>query len=217
MVLDNYTKTVLQRLYKRYQSKLRTELANQNMTELFVAVLLSPQSNDKQTNRVTEILFKRYKTFKDYADADLRQLRKDMSGLNYYRTKAKHLRESSRIILDRFEGKVPRTMTELMELPGVGRKVANVVLNEGYHIDEGIAVDTHAARTSRRLHFSRHKEPVKVEQDLLRKVDRSWWPYTSNMLIALGRDTCKARNKECYRCVLNDICPSSDVLKEKGT
>ncbi len=216
--LDEYTTKVMKRLYGRYSNQLTTALDHVNMTELFVAVLLSPQSNDNQTNRVTERLFTKYKTFEDYANADLNALRKDMSGMNYYKTKAKHLRLAARMILDRFGGEVPRTLAELMELPGVGRKVANVVQNEGYNLDEGIAVDTHAARTSRRLRLSRRKDPVKIEQDLMRRIDKTWWRNSSNLLIALGRDTCKARKKECYRCVLRDICPSSEASagKEKG-
>lgn len=216
--MDEYTTKVMKRLYGRYSNQLTTALDHVNMTELFVAVLLSPQSNDNQTNRVTERLFTKYKTFEDYANADLNALRKDMSGMNYYKTKAKHLRLAARMILDRFGGEVPRTLAELMELPGVGRKVANVVQNEGYNLDEGIAVDTHAARTSRRLRLSRRKDPVKIEQDLMRRIDKTWWRNSSNLLIALGRDTCKARKKECYRCVLRDICPSSEASagKEKG-
>ncbi len=186
------------------------------MTELFVAVLLSPQCNDNQVNKVTERLFEDYKTFDDYANADITKLQKAVSGLNYYKTKAKHLKRAAQILVDKFDGKVPKTISKLMVLPGVGRKVANVILNEGYGINEGIAVDTHCGRVSRRLRLSRYKDPVKIEQDLLKKVPQKEWGRTSNLFIELGRDTCKARNRECVRCVLNDICPSSLEKQAKG-
>ena len=136
--------------------------------------------------------------------------------MNYYTTKARHLREAARIIVERFHGKVPKTLDELMELPGVGRKVANVVLNEGYGIDEGIAIDTHAGRVARRMGFSRSRIPYKVEKALLRIYPKKDWGRVSNTFIELGRDTCKARNKECYRCVIKEICHSSDVKPNKN-
>ncbi len=212
-----YARTVLRRLMRRYGANLHTRLKHQNMTHLFVAVLLSPQSTDKQTNATTGKLFKRFRTFGDYADADIKTLRKYLSGMNYYKTKAKHLKASARLILDRFGGRVPRTLGELMELPGVGRKVANVVLNEGYGTDEGIAIDTHAGRVARRLGFAKGKNPYEIERALMAAYPQADWGKVSNAFIELGRDTCKARKKECRRCALNDICPSSDVrpIKER--
>ncbi|MDE1873977.1 MAG: endonuclease III [Candidatus Micrarchaeota archaeon] len=206
-----YAQLVLRRLSKRYGYNIHTQLAHRNMTHLFVAVLLSPQSTDVQTNRTTEKLFRRFRTFRDYADADPKTLRRYLKGMNYYKTKAKHLRESSKMMIERFHGTVPRTLAEMMELPGVGRKVANVVLNEGYGIDEGIAIDTHAGRVARRMGFARSKDPHKIEMALLKTYPQKDWGRVSNTFIELGRDTCKARKKECYRCVLKDICPSSDV------
>ena len=202
---------VLRLLKSKYGSDPRTQLSHKNKTELFVAVLLSPQCTDKQTNKVTSALFKKYKTFNDYAVADIKKLSADISGLNYYKTKARNLKAAAQMINQHFNGKIPRTMKELMELPGVGRKVANVMLNEGFGIDEGIAVDTHCAVVSRRLGYSRHKDPKKIEQDLLKKMPKSAWGVTSNLFIELGRDTCKAAKKECTRCVLQGICPSSTV------
>jgi endonuclease-3 len=202
---------VLHMLKSRYGSSPRTQLKHKNNTDLFVAVLLSPQCTDKQTNAVTEKLFKKYRTFDDYANADIKRLRADLSGLNYYKTKARNLKASAQMIEDRFSGKVPRTMNELMELPGVGRKVANVMLNEGFGIYMGIAVDTHCAVVSRRLGYSRHRDPKKIEQDLLRKIPEKEWGVVSNLFIELGRDTCKAAKKECERCILRDICPSSST------
>ena len=204
-------KKVLRLLKSRYGDSPHTQLKHRNNTDLFVAVLLSPQCTDKQTNAVTEKLFKKYKTFDDYAKADIRRLSMDLSGLNYYKTKARNLKASAQMINSRFKGRVPKKMNELMELPGVGRKVANVMLNEGFGIYTGIAVDTHCAVVSRRLGYSRHRDPKKIEQDLLSKIPEEEWGVISNIFIELGRDTCKAAKKECERCVLKDICPSSNV------
>jgi endonuclease III len=209
-----YLSLVIKRLAKRY-GEPHTQLRHQDMTQLFVAVFLSPQCTDRQVNNVTKDLFLKYKSFSDYANARPASLRKDLDGLNYYKTKAKNLQRSCRIILDRFGGKVPRTIDELIELPGVGRKVANVVLNEGYGINEGIAVDTHCGRVARRLRLSRYKDPAKVERDLIKLASKDERGMVSNLFIELGREICHARNKECARCVLNDICPSSDLLKDK--
>lgn len=211
---DKYIMIILKRLSRHYGYNPRTQLAHINMCELFVAVFLSPQSTDVQVNKATKRLFKKYRNFEDYVHSDPRTLQRYLSSVNFYKTKARNLRKSARMILERFGGEVPRSLDEIMELPGVGRKVGNVILNEGYNIDEGIAVDTHAGRVARRLGLSGHKDANKVEQDLLRKIPKKEWGRASNLLIELGRDACKARNKECFRCVLNDVCPSSDV-KEK--
>ncbi len=208
-----YVNTILERLGRRYGRDLTTGLIHHGMTELFVAVFLSPQCTDKQVNKVTPALFDRYRRFDDYAKADLRELNGYLSGLNYYKTKARNLKRSAAIITGRFGGRVPDTLGELMELPGVGRKVANVVLNVWYKRDEGIAVDTHCARVSRRLGLSRRADPHKIEADLMRKVPKDEWGKISNLFIALGRDVCKARARQCYGCVLNDICPSSNVRR----
>ena len=200
---------VLERLAERYGKELHTELRHRNLTELFVAVFLSPQCTDRQVNRVTSKLFGRFRTFGDYADADPRTLERRLSGLNYYRTKARNLRRSAKMIVELHGGRVPRTLSQLMELPGVGRKVANVVLNESFSINEGIAVDTHCITVSERLRLSRHKDAGRIEKDLMRLIPRKRWQSVSNLLIALGRDTCRARRRECERCVLADICPSS--------
>ncbi len=213
MPSDKYITTVLMRLSRRYGYSPRTKLAHVSMCELFVAVFLSPQSTDAQINRATAQLFRKFRSFEDYANSDQGTLQRYLSSVNFYKTKARNLRRSAKMILERFHGEVPRSLNELMELPGVGRKVGNVILNEGYNIDEGIAVDTHAGRVARRLGLSRHTDANKVEQDLLVKIPRKAWGRASNLLIELGRDACTARNKECFRCVLNDICPSSDVKK----
>jgi len=204
-----YINTILHRLSKRYGYRPRTQLRHRNMCQLFVAVFLSPMCTDVQVNKATPRIFARFRTFDDYANADIRTLQGYLGSINFYKTKARNLRRSAKIITHKYNGKVPKTISELMALPGVGRKIANVILNEGYNIDEGIAVDTHCARVARRTGLSRHKDPVKVEQDLLRKIPKSEWGRASNLFIELGRDACKARNRQCYRCALKDICPSS--------
>lgn len=202
-----YLDLIIRKLEKRYGDP-STQLRHLNIRELFVAVLLSPQCTDKQVNKVTSRLFRKYRSFSDYANADPDELRKDLDGLNYYKTKARNLQRSCRIIIERFHGKVPRTIAELTELYGVGRKVANVILDEGYGIDEGIAVDTHCGRVAYRLRLSRSKDPKRIEQDLMRKARREDRSKVSNLFIELGREVCHARNRECARCVLNQICPS---------
>lgn len=206
-----FVSTIIRRLVERYGNNLHTDLKHSNINELFVAVLLSPQCTDKQVNVVTGLLFKKFGSFDDYANSELRVLSRYLNGLNYYKTKARHLKKAAKMIMDNFEGEVPQDIKKLIELPGVGRKVANVILNEGFHIDQGIAVDTHCITVSRRLRLSRHKDGNKIEQDLIRKIPKKDWERISNLFIALGRDTCTVRNKECYRCVLKDICPSSDA------
>ncbi|MEM0201113.1 MAG: endonuclease III [Candidatus Micrarchaeaceae archaeon] len=211
MVQKKYIDNVVKILLKHYSDKLHTELIHKNNTELFVAVLLSPQCNDNQVNKVTKELFIKYKSFNDYANTNLKTLYSYLKGLNYYKTKAKHLRESSKIILEKFNGEVPNTMDQLLELPGVGRKVANVILNEGFNIAKyGIAIDTHCIIVSQRLGLSKNKTADKIEIDLKNNVPEEYWKIISNLFIALGRDTCTAKRKLCDRCILKNICPSSD-------
>ncbi len=206
------TELIIGRLLDKYNDKLHTELTHKNNTELLVAVLLSPQCNDNQVNKVTKELFKKYKTFDDYSSANIKSLYKDLSGLNYYKTKARHLKKASGILIEKFNGNVPKTMPELLELPGVGRKVANVILNEGFNIAKyGIAVDTHCIVVSQRLGLSKNKTADKIEVDLKKKVPERYWKVVSNLFIALGRDTCTAKEKFCERCVLKDLCPSSEI------
>ena len=207
---------VIKRLLSKYSDKLHTMLEHKNEIELFVAVLLSPQNSDEQVNKVTKRLFSKYKSFSDYANADIKELEKDLSSLNFYRTKAKHLKESAYIIYKKYNGHVPSKMNDLIELPGVGRKVANVILNELYGINEGIAIDTHCIVVSNRLGFVRSKNPEKIEKELMKKIPKKYWGYVSNLFIALGRDTCRAKQKFCEKCVLNDICPSSTIRKKRN-
>lgn len=167
--------------------------------ELLVATILSAQCTDKRVNEVTKSLFRRYKTPQDYVDATQRQLEKDVHSCGTFRMKAKAIRETCRLLLRDHDGKVPETMQELIHLRGVGRKTASVVLSTAFGIHEGIAVDTHVLRVSRRLGLTKKKTPLGVEKDLMRLFPREEWGAVSHLLIAHGRAVCKARGHTC-RC-----------------
>ena len=189
----------------------RTELDWKNPLELLVATMLSAQTTDVQVNRVTQSLFAKYRTAEDYAHADPTELEEDIRPTGFYRNKARSLRNMADVLVDEHGGEVPRTMQELVALPGVGRKTANVVLGNAFGVDEGIVVDTHVRRVSGRLGLTENKDPVKIEQDLMKVVPEEDWTVFSHLLILHGRRTCKARKPDCPNCVLNDICPSAEL------
>jgi endonuclease-3 len=175
--------------------------------QYLVATMLSAQSTDVQVNKVTTELFKKYRTPEDYVSADPLQLQQDIFQVGYYRQKTKHLQATCRIIIEEFDGKVPHTMEELIRLPGVGRKTANIVLNRAFSIVEGIAVDTHVFRIARRLGLSEGKNPTQVEQDLIELLPRNMWGRVNRLFISHGRTLCTARNPKCRTCPLNTLCP----------
>jgi endonuclease-3 len=187
----------------------RTELDWNNPLELLVATMLSAQTTDVQVNRVTQTLFAKYRTAEDYAHADATELEEDIRPTGFYRNKARSLRNMADALVEEHGGEVPSTMQELVALPGVGRKTANVVLGNAFGVDEGIVVDTHVRRVSGRLGLTENKDPVKIEQDLMKVVPDEDWTVFSHLLILHGRRTCKARKPDCPNCVLNDICPSA--------
>jgi endonuclease-3 len=201
---------ILRRLEKKYPEQ-RTALHFRTPFELLVATILSAQTTDVHVNRVTEGLFRKYRTVKDYADAVPDALQRDVSSVNFFRTKAKNIRESARMILRQFGAEVPRTMDELVTLPGVARKTANIVLSGAYGINEGIAVDTHVKRVAYRLGITRNEDPVKIEQDLMSLVPKKRWGDFSHLLIFHGREICQARKPRHGECILFDICPSRDI------
>lgn len=202
-------------LLKAEYPDVKPSLNYSNPLELLVATVLSAQSTDVQINRVTEKLFKKYRTAEDYASADIRELENDIYSTGFYKSKAKNIKEAARIILERFNGKVPKTMEELVNLPGVGRKTANIVLARGFGITEGIAVDTHVKRVSRRLGFTKNSDPEKIEQDLMSLVPEKEFDAFSMTLITHGRKICQARKPECPICVVKDLCPSSVVYMSR--
>jgi endonuclease III len=201
---------VISRLKDEYPDA-RTELNWENPLELLVATMLSAQTTDVRVNMVTEKLFEKYRTAADYAGADPAELEADIRPTGFYRNKARSLQGMARALLDEHGGEVPRTMAGLVSLPGVGRKTANVVLGNAFGVDEGVVVDTHVRRVSRRLGLSAEKDPEKIEQDLLGVVPEGERTLFSHLLILHGRRVCKARKPDCPGCVLSDICPSSTV------
>jgi len=177
--------------------------------ELLVATILSAQCTDVLVNKVTPELFKKYRTAKDYAAADLAVLARDMSRINFYQNKAKSIKAACQILVGQFGGKVPGRMDDLLELPGVGRKTANVVLGNAFGLQEGIVVDTHVMRLSKRLALSPQHEREKIEQDLMALVPRRLWTVFGHRMITHGRRICVARTPRCSECPLGAaLCPS---------
>jgi endonuclease-3 len=191
----------------------RTELDWSNPLELLVATILSAQTTDVQVNQVTKSLFAKYRTAEDYASAASEALEENIRPTGFYRNKARSLRGMAGTLVEEHGGEVPRTMAELVALPGVGRKTANVVLGNAFGTNEGIVVDTHVRRVSGRLGLTENRDPIKIEQDLIELVPEEDRTVFSHLLILHGRRTCKARKPECPNCILNDICPSARYYK----
>lgn len=181
-----------------------------NPLELLVSVMLSAQTTDVNVNKVTATLFKKYRRPEDYIAVPQEELERDIFATGFYRQKAKSLRGTMRLLLDEFGGEVPRTLPELIRLPGVARKTANVVSSELGN-PSGIVVDTHVRRLSQRLGFTKQDDPVKIERDLVRLVPRADWARFPHLMIWHGRRVCIARSPRCEDCVVNDLCPASRV------
>lgn len=201
---------ILKRLNKAYP-KPKTALNFSDPFQLLVATILSAQTTDVLVNKVTENLFRKYRTLKDYADASLETLQKDTGSVNFYKTKAKNIRAGAKIIVAQFNSQVPKTMNELTSLPGVARKTANIVLSNAFGIHEGIAVDTHVKRLSYRLGLTKNADPVKIEKDLMAITPKKEWGNISHLLIFHGRKICQARKPDHQECVLSNICPSRNI------
>jgi len=201
---------IIKRLNKEYPNP-KIALIYRNPFELLVATMLSAQTTDVHVNKVTETLFKKYKSAKDYADVPLDRLKKDMNSINFYNNKAKHIQASARLIIEKFNSKVPRTMEELISLPGVARKTANIILSNAYGINEGIAVDTHVKRLAYRLGLTKFEDPVKIEKDLMAITPKKDWSNISHLLIFHGRKICQAKKPNHKECALYDICPSRNI------
>jgi len=199
-------------LLKNEYPDAKPSLNYSNPLELLVATVLSAQSTDVQINKVTENLFKKYRTAWDYANADLRELEMDLYSTGFYKSKAKNVKAAAQLIVERYEGEVPQTMKELVTLPGVGRKTANIVLSRAFGVVEGIAVDTHVKRVSRRLGLTKHLDPVKIEQDLISIARKEDLDSISMTLIYHGRKICQARRPRCQVCVVKELCPSSIIF-----
>lgn len=185
------------------------ELNHSNPLELLVATILSAQCTDKQVNIVTAELFKKYKTAADYANAPLPQLEQDLRAIGLFRNKAKSVRACCQALLEKHNGQVPATMDELVQLGGVGRKTANVVLGNAFNVNVGVVVDTHVARLSNRLGYTNETKPEKIEADLIKLVPQPDWTLFSHELIWHGRRRCYARNPDCPNCEVQTLCPSA--------
>ncbi|MCP2520774.1 endonuclease III [SCandidatus Aminicenantes bacterium Aminicenantia_JdfR_composite] len=196
-------------LLKVYYPNSKVALNFTTGWELLVAVVLSAQCTDERVNQVTKKLFKKYKTIEDYAKADLKEFEEDIKPTGFYRNKARNIINIAKIILNKYGGKVPNSMEELLKLPGVARKTANIVLGNAFGIVEGIAVDTHVRRLSKRLGLSNEKDPIKIERDLMEIFDKKDWFQLTYMLIDHGRKICEAKKPKCDKCFLNKICPSA--------
>ena len=175
------------KILKKHYPDAKITLNYSNNFELLIAVMLSAQTTDVAVNKVTPSLFRKYKTIKDFANADLKVLENDIKSIGLYKTKAKNIKNTSKIILNKFDAKVPKTMSERLTLPGVGRKTANIVLSHAYNIIEGIAVDTHVRRLANALKLTKEKSPEKIERDLMKLFGKKDWPLVTHLLIAHGR------------------------------
>lgn len=203
--LKEQIKEVISILEEEYPNP-KTALEFKTPHQLLVATILSAQCTDKRVNIVTRDLFKKYKTIKAFAEANLLELEKDIYSTGFYRNKAKNIIASSQMIMEKFQGKVPENMGELIELPGVARKTANVVLSGIFGKEEGIAVDTHVRRISNLLGFSTNSNPEKIEQDLMENTAQKDWSKLSHLLVYHGRNVCDAKKPKCEECSLSKIC-----------
>lgn len=179
--------------------------------ELLIATILSAQCTDARVNLVTRSLFQKYRSPRDYLAVDQEELENDIRSTGFFRSKARNIQGACRVLIERFGGSVPRTMQEMLLLPGVARKTANVVLGNAFGRDEGIAVDTHVTRLSRLLGLTSHSDPVKIERDLMRLFPKKHWTALPHLLILHGRRICIARRPRCAECGIADLCPSAGM------
>jgi endonuclease III len=201
---------ILKRLKKSYPDA-KCSLNYSNAFELLIATILSAQCTDERVNLVTKTLFKKYPEPKDFLQAPERELQEDVRTTGFFRNKTRSIQGASKKLLEDFGGNVPSSMEELLTLPGVARKTANVVLGNIFQIADGVVVDTHVSRVSQRLALTKETKPEKIEQDLMKLVPRKDWIQFGHMIIMHGRYVCKAQKPDCPNCVLNDLCPSSTV------
>src|SRR3990167_9715207 len=194
---------------RKLRPDAKIALKYKNNMQLLAAVILSAQCTDKKVNEVTEKLFKKYKTVGDFADADIKTFEKEIYQTGFYHAKARNIIAAAKMIQKEFKGILPKTMKEILRLPGVARKTANVVLGNAYGVVEGIAVDTHVRRLSQRLGLTEKDDPVKIEQDLMKLLPKSEWFKTTYRLIDHGRAICTAKDPRCDLCPLSKLCPSS--------
>ena len=206
--LKSRVREIIRKLKHAYPDA-KCSLNHSNAFELLIATILSAQCTDDRVNIVTADLFRKYRKPEDYLKVSPRELEKDIRTTGFFRNKTKSIQGTAKLLTEQYGGRVPQTMDELLELPGVARKTANVVLGNAFAIKSGVVVDTHVTRLSHRLGLTQQKHPEKIENDLVEIVPRKDWIMFSHLLIAHGRRTCKARNPLCGDCVVEKLCPSS--------
>jgi len=206
--LKKRTQEIVRRL-KRAFPDAKCSLNHTNPFELLIATILSAQCTDERVNLVTADLFRKYRGPEDYLKVPARELETDIQSTGFFRNKTKSIQGTAKVLTEKYHGEVPRTMEELLELPGVARKTANVVLGNAFEIKSGVVVDTHVTRLSHRLGLTKEKDAQKIERDLVEIVAKKDWVIFSHLLIYHGRKTCKARTPLCEECVIEKYCPSS--------
>ena len=208
--LDNKTKVLkIIELLEKEHPDAKIALHYTNPLELLVATILSAQCTDERVNIVTKTLFEKYRTVEDYANANAKELEEDIRSTGFYRNKARNIKKCCQMLVEKFGSQVPRTMEEMLELPGVARKTANIVLSNAFGVIEGIAVDTHVRRLAKRLGLTEHEDPNKIEESLMEIVPKDYWMKITDLLIFHGRRVCIAKKPKCGTCILNKICPSA--------
>lgn len=215
MILKNRAAIIFRKLEKFY-GKPKCALSFRSPWELLVATILSAQCTDERVNKVTPVLFERFQSVADYAGASQKEMERSVYSTGFYRNKARNIRMAARMILSKFEGRVPRTMDELLQLPGVARKTANVLLAVAYGVIEGVVVDTHVRRLALRMGLTREHAPEKIERDLMKLIPRKKWDEFSLLFITHGRRICTARRAFCEKCPVNHVCPGAfRVVRQK--
>lgn len=200
-------------ILKEYYPDATCSLDFKTPFEMVIAVMLSAQCTDERVNKVTPNLFKKYSTPEQINEMPIEELEKIIYPCGFYKTKAKNVKAMAKMILEKYNGKVPETMEELITLPGVGRKCANVIMLEAFNNPQGIAVDTHAKRICNRVGFSKNAIPEKIEQDLLKLLPKEYYKDVNHLLVWHGRNTCISQNPKCEKCPIKDYCKSNKIHK----
>lgn len=214
MAIAKRTREILRRLDEAYGTEQICYLNHENAWQLLIAVILSAQCTDARVNLVTKDLYQKYDTLQKFAEADVEEMEQDIRSIGFYRNKARNIINCARKLISDFGGEVPSALEDLISLPGVGRKTANVIRGNIYK-DPSIVVDTHVKRISNRLGFTREQDPEKIEYDLMKKLPKDHWISYNMQIITLGRTICTARSPKCGECFLSDLCRSEDKKVEK--
>jgi len=209
----NSNLTLIVETLKKEWPNLKSELNYSTPLDFMVAVILSAQATDKGVNKATPKLFARFRNAKDYVKASVSEIESYISSINYFHTKALRVKKACQVLIDNFSSKVPSNMEDLLKIPGIGRKSANVILQNIFQISQGVVVDTHVSRVSTRLDFSRNKTPEKIEEDLMKIFPKNLWQDISNLFVLHGRYTCTSRNPKCNKCTIYNYCNFAQKTK----